>query len=163
MTELQAATGSARGGFMARMSATERFALQHVVMPNGCWEWTGTKTAGGYGQFTLNGVRTTAHRASYVLHVDEVPPTWHVDHLCRNRGCVNPAHLEAVTAQENGMRSGNPRLMRKFDTHCQRGHEFTDANTIRKANGTRRCRECANARDRLRPRRPSRKERELRD
>jgi hypothetical protein len=68
---------------------------------NGCWEWTGAKMPTGYGHFQ----GTTAHRASYEMFVGPIPEGLHVDHLCMNKSCVNPAHLEPVTPAENNRRA----------------------------------------------------------
>lgn len=116
--------------------------------PNGCWEWTGNITAKGYGLFTVRpGPRTVSvHRFAYELVVGPIPEGLQLDHLCRNRKCVNPAHLEPVTNRENYMRS--PRT--GTETHCKRGHEFDSDNTYLRPNGSRVCRECRRLRDRER-------------
>ena len=121
----------------------------------GCWFWTGSTTA-GYGLFTTGSrvagyTKHGAHRFAYELVVGPIPQGLHLDHLCRNTHCVNPAHLEPVTPGENvrrGMSGGN----RRDKTHCVHGHEFTPENTImRTSNGVRpgyqlrACRQCYQA------------------
>jgi len=72
------------------------------IAKDDCWTWTGPTTAGGYGLFrTEQGWVQVAHRAAFEHYVGPVPKGLHLDHLCRNRACVNPAHLEPVTASVN--------------------------------------------------------------
>lgn len=73
-----------------------------------CWSWP-TRNKSGYGSFYLHGKARKAHRVSFELYVRDLEPGEVVDHLCRNEGCVNPSHLEAVTHRENIMR-GNVRM-----------------------------------------------------
>jgi hypothetical protein len=89
-----------------------------------CWEYTGTINHDGYGQFQTAGSSWMAHRIAYALHHGAVPEGLVIDHLCRNRKCVRPTHLEAVTSVENVMRG----LATK--THCPRGHDLRDQNLI---------------------------------
>lgn len=107
----------------------------------GCWEWRATHNRHGYGMFSLNvGGRTKsyyAHRLMMMLLGYD--PGESVDHLCRNRGCVNPAHLESVPLAVNKQR-GNLRWRSEL-THCKRGHEFTVENTY-VYRGHRTCRAC---------------------
>lgn len=126
-------------------------AYTNTKSPNGCWEWLGATFVGnGYGQVTHGDVPTKlAHRFSYIAFNGPVPPDLVLDHLCRNRRCVNPAHLEPVTPQVNVIR-GNVGVAQRAKTHCIRGHEFTGYNLIKKDNGTRRCRECHNSNQRER-------------
>lgn len=109
-----------------------------------CWVWTATygkKT--GYGRFGVGGGETKdSHVVSYELSYGPVPNNHEIDHLCRNRICVRPSHLEAVTHEENLRRSP---LFNGNKTHCPAGHEYNDENTIIH-HGRRECRMCANER-----------------
>lgn len=85
--------------------------ISYQVDPEtGCWNWTGTKGKNGYGFSCIDGVEETAHRMMYRRHKGEIAAGLEVDHLCRNRGCVNPDHLEAVTPAVNQRRGANARL-----------------------------------------------------
>ena len=72
-----------------------------VDKTNECWEWTASTTGNGYGQFWINGKLTGAHRVSYEMEYGPIPDGLQIDHLCENKLCVRPSHLEAVTQQEN--------------------------------------------------------------
>jgi len=111
----------------------ERFWAKVEKRPDGCWEWTGGTTGStGYGQFWVKHRHQLAHRFSYtVIHGLEIPPGLTIDHLCRNRLCVNPAHLEPVTNRVNVLRGNGPAARNAKKTHCKRGHEFTPENTYR--------------------------------
>lgn len=131
--------GSPQAG---RVSTLDRF-MTHVAKaePEDCWLWTGTKNHAGYGSFSVGRARRLgAHRWSYEHFVGAVPAGLELDHLCRVRHCVNPAHLEPVTRQEN-LRRGVRTEHMSMRTHCPRGHAYDEANTgWYKA--TRYCRAC---------------------
>lgn len=113
-----------------------------------CWQWTAYITHYGYGQMSHKAKPFKAHRVSFTWFVQAIPEGLVLDHLCRNRKCVNPAHLEITTIGENVMRGETLPAAYLDRTHCDRGHEFTPENTTirddpRGLPGTyRRCMEC---------------------
>lgn len=116
----------------------------------GCWQWTAC-TADGYGRFHLRrGKVPPTHRLSYEWLVGPIPEGLHIDHLCRNRGCVNPDHLEPVTPKVNILRGVGPSAQHAVKTHCPSGHEYTTENTY-KYRGMRMCVECRKEASRKRP------------
>lgn len=108
---------------------------------NTCWNWIGTVNNWGYGSFFLNKKRYSAHRVSYELLYKDIPPKLQLDHLCRNRRCINPLHLEPVTAKVNVARGMGPGGINSRKTHCINGHEFTKENTYKQPKG-RGCYKC---------------------
>ncbi len=136
---------------------------ENVIVTDGCWQWTGNVLANGYGLFSRQSHARSAHRWFYQLLVGPVPDGLVLDHLCRNRSCVNPAHLEPVTCKENVLRGIGPSARNAAKTRCSRGHEYTLATTRIKADGDRDCKVCAKALARIRDQRPEAKERHRRE
>ncbi len=114
-----------------------------VVDERGCWVWQNSRNNKGYGQVCVGGKVRSTHRVAYELLVGPIPAGLHLDHLCRNRPCCNPDHLEPVTNKVNCERSARATKM-----HCAHGHALTGANLVIKPrrNGLtiRNCRTCAN-------------------
>lgn len=109
---------------------------------NGCWVFQGAKTE-GYGVIGVDAFRGATdycHRVTYRYFIGEVPEGLELDHLCRNRACCNPWHLDPVTRLVNTSRG-----LRWHLSHCRNGHEYTPENTRRAADGTRRCVTCLRA------------------
>ncbi len=135
------------------MAALDRFIAGYRVggpelIVNGlsygkCWVWFRAKDDKGYGRIWVDGASNKAYAWIYKhTHPDTVLDGKMLDHLCRNRACVNPDHLEPVTPKVNTLRGAGPTAINASRTFCTYGHEFTPENTLVKKDGNRGCRTC---------------------
>lgn len=119
---------------------------------SGCWLWGGARSGGNNGNdygatSDENGRVIYAHRASYEFFREKIPANLQIDHKCKNKLCINPDHLEVVSARENNMRSEGRASLNNRKTHCHNGHEFDEKNTWYEKNKdgsikARHCRKC---------------------
>lgn len=127
----------------------DRFLSKIKKLDNGCWIWNGFLDKKGYGYFKIKlgipGLQIMAHRASYLLFIGDLIKGLEIDHLCRNRACVNPEHLEQISHKENNRRSESPTAINARKTHCKNGHELIGNNLRIRKNGQRLCRPCFNS------------------
>lgn len=155
-----------------QLSASEKeFVLSRIksrinITSSGCWEWQGPKSHNGYGVLSLPQnlkelLGSRVHRITYQIYVGDIPEGLQLDHLCRNRPCVNPQHVEPVTAKENIRRGETGKhnkhrgwLYQRMTTACVHGHPYDEKNT-RIYKGKKDCREC----DRIRSRKKTEKRR----
>jgi len=114
-----------------------------------CWEWEGSLTPDGYGRHWIDRKGPLAHRWVWEHLVGPIPEGYEIDHLCFNRKCVNPDHLEPVTGEVNRSRIMKDvvaiRVANK--THCKQGHELSPDNLLfrKTANNARLCKTCSRA------------------
>lgn len=148
---------------MPRPTEVDRFAAKVALSDSGCLVWLGGIAGSGYGHFhtTQSGAIKArdvyAHRWSYEHHRGPIPEGLHLDHLCRNRKCVNPDHLEPVTQRENTLRGIGFSAENAAKTECAKGHPYSIDNTYVDPLGYRHCRTCRREVDRNRKPRTSRK------
>src|SRR3990170_1687130 len=119
-----------------------RFWRKVYALENGCWEWMGARSTAGYGRILVGSRRDgsrkliQAHRWAYEGLVGSIPAGLQSDHLCRNRACVNPAHIEPVSCRENLHRG----IGHGAESHCPQGHPYSGVNLYINSKGGRICR-----------------------
>lgn len=123
---------------------TEKYTINK---DSGCWEWI-KSTRGGYGLMYEDSKNIQAHVYFYEKYIGKVLPGYVVHHLCRNRKCVNPIHLEMRTQQDNIIYGNGVAAKRAAQTHCNKGHEFTPENTYLTKQNCRVCLTCNRERNR---------------
>ena len=112
-----------------------------VEKTESCWNWT-AGSCHGYGYFWFNKKMRRTHRLAYELLKGEIPKEMTLDHLCRNRACVNPEHLEVVTQKENVMRGIGITSQKAKQTHCKREHILSGDNLYITPDNRRQCKQC---------------------
>lgn len=120
---------------------------RHVDKTGPCWEWTAGLRPNGYGDFGSarrdgSSRNSLAHQFAYKLAFGPIPPGLEIDHLCRNRKCVRPSHLEAVTHRENTIRGTGCTAVNARKTHCHAGHPYNSIHTKYLKDGSRQCQIC---------------------
>ena len=135
---------------MPHFNTMQDFWQKVTLADNGCWRWTGFLHGGGYGKFSFNRKRYAAHRFMYEVLRGAIPDDLEIDHLCLNKFCVNPNHMEIVTHGENCIRGGIAERARQIQlskTHCPQGHPYDLLNTYFTPENKRMCRTCRRQRD----------------
>lgn len=140
------------GQWIATPTAQRVLKYVNTTDPDKCWEWQGGRTQTGYGNSSYmddTGKQRCikAHRLSYQTFVGPIPEGLTLDHLCENKACINPAHLEPVPNGVNARRSPRTRAsINAAKTHCPYGHPYDEVNTFINVRGSRECRICIRAR-----------------
>lgn len=130
-------------GNLNKMKSLEDRLWTKVNKTAECWEWTAGRNTDGYGSFRINGAMAGAHRVIYELLNGEIPEGLELDHLCRNKICVNPYHLEPVTHKENVLRGDGLAARESRQMYCIHGHSLSGANLYIAPGGIKRsCRKC---------------------
>ena len=129
--------------------ALRRFHAKYTVLPSGCWQWHGAKTGRGYGVMRIAAGSRLVHRIAYEHFREPIPDGLTIDHLCKNKACVNPMHLEPVSNRINNLRGYSSSALNAKKTHCPEGHEYTSENTYMHR-GMRHCRTCHRLQERQR-------------
>ena len=115
-----------------------------VERTKSCWNWKAATYRDGYGIFGLDGGVVRAHRLAYELLVGEIPIDKELHHICKNKLCVNPYHLEAITHREHQRKFNGLISNQLLRIHCPHGHEYNEKNTYVSKKGSRYCRICRN-------------------
>jgi hypothetical protein len=111
-------------------TVAERLWPRFELKPDtGCWMWQGADNGKGYGQIWMNGRMRRVHRIAYLLTFGPLPADKQIDHLCRERACLNPEHMQVVSNRENVARGNGPGALAARTNRCKNGHEFTPENT----------------------------------
>lgn len=117
-----------------------------ISLENKCWNYIGSVDKDGYGMFRLYDKTYRTHRLSYLLFKGEIPQNYVIDHICSNRKCCNPDHLEAVTNSENIKRGDTGKNNHQsLKEYCPKGHKYTPENTYINPKGSRECMICKTA------------------
>lgn len=129
--------------------------LSKIQVENGCWVWQGYKCNWGYGRIKVHGQILVVHRVAYEEFIGPIAENLEIDHLCRNRMCINPAHLEPVAHKVNIQRGTAGKYPSNGDqgrrkTHCPHGHLYDLFNTHWTKLGHRECRSCRAAQNKRR-------------
>lgn len=130
---------------MEILEQIKRLLLKKVLIdPNTeCWLWQGHVGPDGYARSVfLNKKQESVHRVSYLTFVGEIPGGMAIDHICRNRKCCNPKHLQVLSVKENTLLGIGPTARNRKKTHCPRGHAFDESNTYIDTRNARKCRAC---------------------
>lgn len=123
-------------------NTVERMLVVNVDQSTECWLWTGSISSNGYAKAAMKRAMVLPHRVFYEHFKGVIPQGIQIDHLCKVRHCVNPIHLEAVTAAENNRRSTSPSALNGRKANCHRGHALTGPNLYTTPDGRRQCKAC---------------------
>lgn len=125
------------GDILSRIYASDVYTLETP-----CWSYKGTPNRCGYSRAKIGGKEVLVHRLAYEHYVGLIPEGLEIDHLCRNRWCCNPAHLEPVSGKENKLRGETLNAGNARKTHCPRGHPYSGSNLRIKVGKKKTCRVC---------------------
>lgn len=125
------------------LETIQRFLKKIKIAENGCWLWIASlNPVFGYSAFRYNQQCGNGHRFIWLYLYGSIPKGLEIDHLCRNRACVNPKHLELVTHKENLLRGDTFQARNAKKTQCPQGHPLDGSNIYKQKDGKRRCRIC---------------------
>lgn len=123
--------------------------LSHIGISNhnfyegtACWEWLLSQNTYGYGKIWLNKKTVQTHRLMFEYYCGSICPDLTINHLCRNRNCCNPIHLEQISNKENVLKGTGISAINAKKTHCIHSHEFTPDNTYITPDNKRNCKTC---------------------